>query len=1094
MKHNRLFTLSAIVSAMLLAGCNSSVSEKDVQAAKDFLDGIQENQDVAVDTESALNANYLSTGTAATGYGNARVGGVVDETATSARLRGGNRPAAKIDSSSNIKVFLLKGDGAREELTLAAANKEINPNNQNQFLIRGLSNDSMFVVQVVTDTGKTLETLAYIEKGADSTKVTVSPASTVATRTVENRLVNAYFETGGEKLSANYINDLKIKIQEVFGNATELGLDTAITTTDASNEAELQNVINKIVENKGVANEIEVLETSATAAKYQESTAGPTTKEKARDYIRRLFNSLGDDDGGDVPEYIVKFFGDTYYNEAASGATRPARDVLKAVYDGLTFKQTDLASTFSLTNALEQLSADLKDLYNGIDRIKALEAKTSLTSAEKDELTDLRDDFKQDEVKVILGVFPVKEKTKWSAINKDTQVGVPQGVTLVFYILDVYLAELNTQVRNQDGKLEDSSQFDFNEEPLLAAFGWDPNNIPLDYQGVGINWLEVRTDRYWNGTEDKDVLAAYTCVEALGNGFDVKGVTLSIPTGAGGTSVVSMNKDDHGGGPGGSGACFNLDPWRIVDKLIQDNPDDYKNDGGFTNHDKAWQYADNQNLIINDFGSGNYVVKVSYTQNDTAKEDSFTFDKLIIRGLRKLRPVLTYPLEEPRHPEGAVGPTEFEAFQTAQANYKITTVASGVGFEVKWQAAKLEGIQLPENVVAVYSLDIGRDVCKDTDSDGFPDFCQWQNIWSSWQLGSFIFGTSIVVPVTLPELQLTDSAYHVNLRVEFVNKNTGEFVGAGGDSRAPLRVGAALDTSKPFSIVGNVTGIPNGNADLIRAAIMEEACYDDPNTFQWICSAKILTESDVDKTNGRYSLSMTLDAAMNNSTGGHRQVVLYIDQNNDGKYTIDANDPWKRVDALVFPDTWLNLEVWGGMLHATGEKNCKYDQQGNKQGCAWYDIVVFPDSQVAGPAFDLGGYFGKFDLKGTVTGTDGSEYVAALAKHKDCQPNTACVPDIIATAKVVNGAYLFDNLNIRDLMNPPANVFIFKDTNKDGLNNDNNGQWNPNNFWFGDWDGRLHYPSGKKICDDPNNPNNCYDEQPVVNAGDTVTVPEIKVN
>ncbi len=129
-------------------------------------------------------------------------------------------------------------------------------------------------------------------------------------------------------------------------------------------------------------------------------------------------------------------------------------------------------------------------------------------------------------------------------------------------------------------------------------------------------------------------------------------------------------------------------------------------------------------------------------------------------------------------------------------------------------------------------MDIGRDVCgDDTTTEEVEDYCRWQHVFSSWETGSQIFGTSFILPeearAQLTPLALTDTPYQANLSIEFIDENTGEYVGRGGYASAPFRIGEVLDLDQPFTITGSVAGAPDANffPDSTNTAFPTDAAF-----------------------------------------------------------------------------------------------------------------------------------------------------------------------------------------------------------------------------------------------------------------------------
>jgi len=1026
MKTTNLILTALLSGTLLLGGClhDEATDEEKAELAA-FLAGYAEEDAADVSTSEALEKDYIGDTevVANDAVGNAKIGGeiAVDSlnrslAKMSSRSMGSRAQLAAraVDtiSASDFTISFINGKGQLVELVVAASDILIHqPSSGNpQFIIEGVGSGINYIVEVmltVDSVAVDLKALAFVPPGeTKSEKAVIDPISTVITEAIQDKVVNSFFETGGDALAQEYIADLTetlvVAIEEVIatGDFTVAQFEEAIAT-----DAGVDDLVTKVLSDEDVAGDLNKIEDAAVADTFavpEEFATGDEGQEEARNIVEDLLNK-DNDDGGGAPQFFIDFFGDQYQ----LGTTKTVNEVVTAIFTGIEFdvENTDPAvlANLSRAGALTAFTTELFDIYAAIDTVAALEAKDTLSEAEEMELHALRDELS--ELNLLLGIFPPQQKAEWQALTGDSPLSVPQAISMIFYVLDTYLEDLKGFERNDDGQLEESDGVDFDPITLLELYGFDPSDAQQQaiYANLEVNWLDLHPSQIWLSSANSgnggqvDILQMFTCVDAYPEElFEVKSVSLTFAKADGTASdplplktESEIRGDDNGGG-GGHDTCYTLNPWAESDVLAQSGNPEYGDESQGLNYDAIWQDLVDSGVVVTDFGSGEYTLTVVYSQEGGADTTAtFSFNKRIITGLSNLFPRFTSPLGLPNPPEGSADPAEWEAFNVAQAAFTMTNWATADLAVFEWaEPALLASTPLPEGVIAVYNMDIGRDICgDDPETQEVEDYCRWQHVFSSWETGSQIFGTSFILPEevrgNLTPLGLTDTPYQANLSIDFIDENTGEFLGSGGYASAPFRIGEVLDLDQPFTITGSVSNAPDTNffdsttnapylIGQYKVAAVRESCNEDTTAdpfvetyfddekgefvtvsyFPWICTSETLGISALTATdNGHtYSLMPNVSDMMGNSNNSWIDIRLFIDANDDGiiDQGTEANDYFGE------PQFWsqggnVNFNTWGGVLRISTHGEC------NENGCDFSEEIVIPGETYVGPDFDVSG-------------------------------------------------------------------------------------------------------------------------------------------
>ncbi|BCE01896.1 hypothetical protein [Marinicellulosiphila megalodicopiae] len=968
----------------------------------------EDDSAVTVNTNDALESDYIEDEEAAfTSGGNAKLAGVVGVSELTprmlARMSGVKSTssylelkakAAEAITSSSFKVYWMDGKGNKNEVAMDDLTVETyTPVSGNpQFIISGVSDGLNYIVEIeVLDSNnvpRKISNIAYVPKGqTQSTKIEVSPTTTVIAEVVVQKVKSSYFETGGEALNQNFIEDLNdtltAVIKDAITQAQEGGdFDIAEFTSAIENKESLDRLVAKIVTNEDISEQVSVVEKAAVTESF-EVEATVETESDGRAAMAEIFAQLIEEgDGGGAPQYIIDFFGDQF----AAGSMRSVTEVMESIFEGIEFEDQSVAAELTTANAITAFSTELGGIYSSIAQIAELEAVANRTDAQKTQLKTLR--AKVAEIPdVVMGTFPPSRKAEWLTLDGNSEITVPQAVTITIFVTDKYLKDLVSFERNSDGEIDQKEGYDFNPQYLMGLYGWGDDAFDIEkYAGISVGHFDVYPNTIWNGQEELNVLSMWACYESIGHDYDVSSVSVTYPTAGGVTQSVELSTYSEGDN------CWTLDPWYEGDQIA----DDYRADdvnGDFIDWNGVWQQLGSEGKLVSDFVSGSYTVTVTYNDGETV---AAPFEKRLILGMNHLHPVLTSPLAEPKAPDNGGTQAQWEAFSQAQLNFTMSTFAPGEKIELSWDEPDYS--KLPEGVVPVYQLDIGHEVCdagsdeteaemqsESTDQGGAKgnyDMCRWEHVYATWEKDIRIFGNKFIVPVSLEEQSLTDRPYQVNVNVEFIDENTGQHVGQGGYSHAPFRVGEAIDLSGTFNLTGQVNNLPETDSELYKVALIKESCSEtkvesemDSETqiqessedgtqseagnggyIMWTCSTETMNVTTIDEF-GSYTLTPTVQSLMQRSHESWVEVRVFFDADSDNE--LDADNETGEFEQMWWPIDYVWFNVWGGLLHAESE-NCSENQMTDEQGNAYIDYycehsskLVLPDTNVDGPSFDL---------------------------------------------------------------------------------------------------------------------------------------------
>ncbi len=905
--------------------------------------------------------------------------------------------AADATMNAIVKLYVVGADGELEDTGIECTLTQDADGNVD-YECDGVKDGVNYVVKYlkVTTDGKALELKANatVEEGATASIQDVSPKTSVVVESLVNAILDA---TEGVDIDQTVVNNIIDAVKVVIETLVDAGIiqiPSMIVDVQGSTVEEVlaEDVVNEDVSNTAgqvladdsVDVELSVVKTETQAAQFDLLDAGTDAAKAA--LIDRVFKEmLG---GDDIPGFMLQFFQDIYIE----GKTIDVNALIGAITTGLSFRP-DLTETptITVTGGIAAFNASMSELYALLEKKDA----GALTPDDpSDDLTDVEKRALSEIPPVMPGLFPIAEKTTWTAVNTGSILNVPQAIAFTIYFVDVYISEafeaLNVDAsyavtENTDGSVEYDKEEPFDFDPmspgsLLDALGFFEiiQANPDKYAGIDIFDLWLYPGRIWleSTGQDTDALNAGACWMNVADMFsetavDFSGatVTLTYPTTSGGrTTIELVSQASLWGGPADVwNNCWVLDPWMEANALADSASTD--------------PVEPNPARIISDFTSGTYTVSVTYGGNTVTKD----FEKKVITGMTDKYPTLISPLGMPQWPGENPSPEEQAAFDAAWVEYNnagMTRYAANVDADgnepgldangdpipathakvtIKWKAPE---VTLPDGVKMAFSLDVGKGGCDPNNTDPATS-CIWEPIWNSWERNKRLYVTSFTLPTPIPKQDPTDPyRYFVNVGVEFIDKSTGETLGSGGWANAEFMVSDPLDTTQPFDIVGltdsvvvkdastgdPVDSIVRATLDLKAALVSEfESC--DPDLIINPCTrtTTVLQVTDV-ATDGSYTLSPTIADFLDNA-GTWFNIVIFLDENPaDNDLNLDENGYF--AEPTAWPDweqgnVWF--DTWGGSLRV-GQETCTTATDGTRE-CEYKDTVIIGGETVDGPKF-----------------------------------------------------------------------------------------------------------------------------------------------
>ncbi|HGG59024.1 MAG TPA: hypothetical protein ENK26_03785, partial [Gammaproteobacteria bacterium] len=1006
MKYPKVKLLAAMISsALLVAGCgggsgsNPSTSDIDDNMPNAGSTDGAGNSDGGDDTPTGNINPYSGSSTISGGISLSSLTGSDASAVTGGsqqgkrQFRSAPRPFAGEEENAIIKLYAVGANGELEDTGIDCQfDGGKDANGDPSYVCDGVADGKNYVVKYLRllDDDKALEMRVNVKipEGADKVPAEdISPRSTVIVEAVVNAILSA---TEGKDIDPAVVDDIISSVKKVVENLVESGaVRVPSMVVDAPKDKKgnvirdigrlksedkikfgenesLDSTTGALLSDEDVSREVEVARAEVEVHDLQKSEADGD--EGKRRLIRKIFKKLLD---GDVPEFLVDFFGDRYI----AGDKRDVATLFDAIVRGMSIRPEFGVNLDDLDLSAEDAMGSLQALLEEGYRLRGLkEQGVELNDEEKRTLANIP--------AVIQAVFPASDR-QGRAAKSDAELTVPQGIVFTIYVTDKYVAEkfaektgkalesLVTVDKSDRGmSVEFDNPVDFDpmafdpENPgLLQLYGFfDESNLAA-LDGYEISHLDIFPDKIWipnpegnPGGRDLDSLRAHVCVSDLsalarqsgGSDGAGLGVDLVYPTRSGERKLIALSDEADlfnpiGPGPVGEGApgadgpqferCFVLDPWAQANA---------KYDGS-----RGEPVQPALEDIVSDFVSGKYTVKVHDANGNVVAERDFK--RKVIVGMQNAAPQLVSPRGMPQWPQECQNtpscPQWDAILQQWNADGGTTTFAlnidtddDGVDDKAKvalsWTKPKVD---LPEGVRVAYSIDVSKN-----SRGGSESFDRWENVFSSHEKGRRLFGLSFTLPKLLDKLEAGEGSYNANVCAEFIDTDTGDFLGRGGCGFAEFHVGEPIDPNATFSIVGK--GPVSEKGDWKVALIAEEVDFSRDPAKAGPPKRTMVVVSTVD-SDGNYALTPTIGDLLGASPTTHFQLILFRDLNGDD---IAQAGP-EEFEPQFWPDWKDNIffDTWGGTLRVISERGSDDGKSDRRR----HEVVITGGEEVEGPDF-----------------------------------------------------------------------------------------------------------------------------------------------
>ena len=906
------------------------------------------------------------------------------ETFSSTAAAPARRAAARADGAASelVKLYVLDENGSLKDTGITC---DVNTTTST-YECNDIAGDKEYIVRYVKDLGggKVLELKSNVAVGdSDVTGAEVSRVTSLIveaiSKAVEEAIVGVAID---ESKVTELIASVKDAIKTSISSLVQQGLIAIPSVDDMTVEASFEDVVGTAGENENLKDASGIIVSDDSVANALGSGKNDAkllayadmTKEQL---VKEIFSQTMED----VPDWVVSFLAAKYDSVPATytvgGFFSKVNFVSEGHDDDGTWNPDEwftkqLEGTGVAAANQEALIDDIIDELNAkLDDGTAFanfktEIETHYELKEKDVKTD--EDYKE------LAEFPaiaeyLFPKTFVQSMEADTALqNIGQGIVLIAYAegvlaKDVIKTKIEAEISGTffEEQVENMYLVEINPEFIFVDMGIASELATYDILSIG--WFEARTDKFWDETGEKEFLTIQADVERpswmISGDVDASklSATLTYPTA---TGVKTKELDVMAEG---DWAQLRYSPWTECNGGICE-PDTTKMD-------------------ITDHVSGEYKITVTY-DGETAEK---TFKTFVLKGANDVRVKLISPNEMPQWPEELSGnnvdwsdPDVIalqDEHQNQMASYEITTFAvnneangtvDGVVF--KWDDTelnkKIAALELPENIVPAYQVNIGLFNTQCTSSN--PDEC-YTDIYNTWWNGRPITTTSFKLPIPLKE-NVGNEKYNIGVNVVFIDKETGDDVGQGGHAWAEFNVGTATQLNGSEKVIFNGTASAAEGSTMptsLKVALMAERCSFNEETFVHTCTRTKIT--DAVAVSGDYTLSADvadIKAAM--SEGKNVMLIAFEDRNSDGVFT--DWDPSKTpednegAEAAYWPyNKHFWFENWGDFI--VGTSTCS-DTTGD---CTYDSVKVNPGDNVTvdNIDFEIWNYYSEPDQAGTAS-------------------------------------------------------------------------------------------------------------------------------
>jgi hypothetical protein len=856
-----------------------------------------------------------------------------------------------------VKLYVIGEDGSLEDTDITGT-LSLDENGDPVYAFSGVADGVSYVVRYVKLVGDgqalELKANAYVPAGAtepEGGSVSVSPKTTVVMETLVNAILDA---TNGTGISQAIVNSIIAAVKAAIEALVDSGLiqipsmvvEATGTTIDEIAASQLTNddvanAAGMLLSDSSVDTELGAMKSTTLAARFDINSVSTDVEKGA--LIVRVFDEMLND--GSAPGFMVEFLTDVY----VAGTTKTIGQMVDAIAAGLQFRSDVPTPDISKSAAIAAFKQKLTDINTLLDHQTA----GTLSDSEKSQLAGVPP--------VIMGLFPIANRTTWENLTTSTTLNVPQAIAMTIYVVDVYISEAFSDLQSTitataaDGAgVSYNKEEPFNFDPMVPGSIMDAlgfYQVYQNYAGIDIFDLWIHPGRAWiesspgQGTE-VEMLSAGTCLSDVAQmvaqfnpnlggqtaaDLTAATVTLSYPKSNGTTGTVDLVSEASlmQGGPGGPGgfgeSCYILDPFR--EAMAGQDPNAGPQNGPM---------QPDTTRIVSDFGSGTYTVTVVLDGQTVTK----SFVKKVITGMTKATPTLVTPHGFPNWPGNGASQAELDAFNVAMQafNESGTTVFSanvdtdddGVNdvakVTVSWNAPT---VTLPAGVKMGYNMDLGKGGC---DQNG----CTWDPIFNTWDHNKTLFTTSFTIPVNLVK---DTTPYQLNVGIVFLDATTGEMLGQGGNAHAEFLVSDPLDTTQTFTIHGTAV-------DGYKVVLVREVENKDSLTNRFTRTSV----EEVDVVDGAYDLTPTIgDFVDTLYRGAWYNIIMFSDSDGTPGFSNGDQQYWPGPDGL---HVWFN--TFGGMLRVGSDSCAGGDPANGIPGtCTHSETLITGGETVSGPTYSL---------------------------------------------------------------------------------------------------------------------------------------------
>jgi len=367
--------------------------------------------------------------------------GAIDDSSGSNLFRRRGRVSRYIvnPDTEAVRLYVIGENGELEDTNIDCTCQAdpADPNNGIVYTCPEVKDGINYIVKYIKLLGnqKAIEMKAnvYVGEGETEKSVDVTAQSSTIVESLKTAIWDATMGTG---ITQEIVNKIITAVEDAIETLVESGaiqIPSMMADIEGDTIAEvfgediendkLSNTSGTVVSDDSVGTQLDVVKNEIRSEQFDLSDAD-TNDDKAC-LIERVFKEMIDDDGG-VPDFMKEFFTDKFI----AGTKVTIGDLVDAISAGLHFcvqPPEDLDLTKS--GAINAFKTELITLYNLI----AKKAEGTITDLELKEFAEYPP--------VILGLFPVAESIKWSNLDMNTELNIPQAIAVTIFATDVYISD-----------------------------------------------------------------------------------------------------------------------------------------------------------------------------------------------------------------------------------------------------------------------------------------------------------------------------------------------------------------------------------------------------------------------------------------------------------------------------------------------------------------------------------------------------------------------------------------------------------------------------------------------------------------------------